>query len=108
MAQRTLCYLQGDEWAHPQERYKALREMEKATRKSISPQQRFENLLHPWTSFLIMPLFALANAGVPLRPEGFTDPVALAVVAGLFLGKPLGIVGFSWLAVKTGLARMTW
>ena len=106
MARRTLCYLQGDQWSDPKARYKALRDMEEATRESISPQQRFENQLHPWTSFVIMPLFALANAGVALRPEGFTDPVALAVVCGLFLGKPIGIVAFSWLAVKTGIARL--
>jgi NhaA family Na+:H+ antiporter len=106
MARRTLCYLQGEQWSDPQARYKALREMEEATRESISPQQRFENQLHPWTSFVIMPLFALANAGVALRPEGFFDPVSLAVICGLFLGKPIGIVAFSWLAVKIGIARL--
>lgn len=53
-----------------------------------------------------MPLFALANAGVALRPEGFSDPVSLAVICGLFLGKPIGIVTFSWLAVKIGIARL--
>lgn len=106
MTRSLLCYLQGDKWSDPQTRYKVLREMEEATRESISPQQRFENQLHPWTSFVIMPLFAMANAGATLQPEGFTDPVALAVVCGLFLGKPLGIVAFSWLAVKTGIARL--
>jgi Na+:H+ antiporter, NhaA family len=51
-----------------------------------------------------MPLFALANAGVPLSVGALTDPVALAVVVGFVLGKPLGVAGFAWLAVRSGLA----
>jgi NhaA family Na+:H+ antiporter len=106
VTRRTLSFLQGQGWSHCQDRYHALRQMERATRKSIAPQQRFENQLHPWTGFVIMPLFALANAGVAIRPEQFTDPVAVAVVCGLVLGKPLGIVTACWLAVKSGLARL--
>ena len=53
-----------------------------------------------------MPVFAFANAGVVVSSEAVATPVALAIVAGLVLGKPLGIVGFSWLAVRTGYARL--
>jgi NhaA family Na+:H+ antiporter len=74
-------------------------------RESVSPVERLENALHPWVAFVIMPLFALANAGVAVNANAAGDPVALAVVAGLVLGKPIGIVGFSYLAVQTGLAR---
>jgi NhaA family Na+:H+ antiporter len=80
--------------------------MEIATRKSISPLERFETKLHPWVAFLIMPVFAFANAGVTVEISDFTNPVAIAVIVGLFVGKPLGIVLFSWLAVRIGLARL--
>ena len=53
-----------------------------------------------------MPLIALANAGVKIEPSAFGHPVALAVAAGLVLGKPLGIVAFSWLAVRLGVASL--
>jgi NhaA family Na+:H+ antiporter len=103
---RTLCFLRGEGWSRPQERYETLRVMEQVARKSIPPLQRFENQLHPWTGFLIMPLFALANAGVAVSPQSFSRPVALAVGCGLFLGKPVGIAAASWLAVRFGIARL--
>ena len=65
--------------------------------------------MHPWVVFAIMPLFALANAGVVLG-EGFTstllNPVSLGIVAGLLLGKQLGITLFAWLAVKSGISEL--
>ena len=64
VTRRTACFLQGEGWSQAKERYDALRQMELAARKAVSPQQRFENQLHPWSGFVIMPLFALANAGV--------------------------------------------
>jgi NhaA family Na+:H+ antiporter len=82
------------------------RRLEFAARESISPLERLETALHPWVGFVIMPLFALANAGVAIRVNDITHPVALAVDAGLVLGKPLGIVGFSFLAVRLGLATL--
>lgn len=75
-----------------------------ATREALSPVERFEIQLHPWSAFVIMPTFALANAGVELSWAGIKDPVATAVVAGLVLGKPLGVFSFSWLAARLGLA----
>ncbi|MFZ5785031.1 MAG: Na+/H+ antiporter NhaA, partial [Acidobacteriota bacterium] len=70
--------------------------------------QRLEHALHPWVSFFIMPVFALANAGV--RVVGSGEPLAdgrvvAGVMLGLVLGKPLGIVSLSWLAVRAGLAE---
>jgi NhaA family Na+:H+ antiporter len=71
--------------------------------RSVSPNERLQELLHPWTSFVVVPLFALANAGVKLDgdllDEAVTSPVTLGVVAGLVLGKPVGIL----LATRLGL-----
>ena len=62
--------------------------------------------LHPWVSFAIMPIFAFANAGVPIQAGAFGEPVALAVVVGLVVGKPVGVLLLSWLAVRAGIARL--
>jgi NhaA family Na+:H+ antiporter len=99
-------FLQGEAWQNPKQRQTVLQSAERAVREATSPVERLETVLHPWVSFLIMPLFALANAGVPLEPAAFTDSVALAVVVGLCLGKPVGIVLFSWLAVCAGMAKL--
>lgn len=77
-----------------------------ATREARSPLERLETGLHPWVAFLIMPLFALANAGVTIKPEALTSSISLAVAAGLFFGKVIGITAFCWLAVKLGIARL--
>jgi NhaA family Na+:H+ antiporter len=83
-----------------------LGQLETAAREAVSPLERLEAALHPWVAFGIMPIFALANAGVAVAPAALGHPVALAVAAGLVLGKPIGIVLFSWLAVRAGLARL--
>src|SRR5262249_8255344 len=75
-------------------------------REPVSPLERLERRLHPWVAFVIMPLFALANAGVGLGLAAFGRPLALAVAAGVVLGKPVGILLFSWASVKAGLARL--
>jgi NhaA family Na+:H+ antiporter len=72
----------------------------------VSPLERLESGLHPWVAFGIMPLFALANAGVAIEWGALANPVALAVAAGLVLGKPLGIFLWSWLSVRAGLTRL--
>jgi Na+:H+ antiporter, NhaA family len=72
----------------------------RAASESVSPLERLELSLHPWVAFFIMPVFALANAAVPIDPSAFSSPVALAVAAGLFLGKPIGVVLAAWIAVK--------
>ena len=77
-----------------------------AAREAVAPLQRIEDRLHPWVGFVIMPVFALANAGVEIKPATILDPVALAIIAGLVLGKTVGIFGFSFLAVKLGVAKL--
>jgi NhaA family Na+:H+ antiporter len=106
MVEKTSGFLGGESWESPEHRYSVLSQLSVAARKSISPLQRFETGLHPWVGFLIMPVFALANAGVAVETSYFTSPVAVAVMLGLLVGKPLGIVGISWLAVRLGLARL--
>jgi len=75
-----------------------------------SPLERLERKVHPWTAFVVLPLFALVNAGVPLSPAdvgaAMGSPVALGIVAALVLGKLGGIFLAAWLAVKLRLARL--
>jgi len=99
-------FLQGDSWHHSSTRQAVLQSVERATRETTSPLERLETALHPWVSFLIMPLFAFANAGVPLESGAFTGSVAMAIMVGLCVGKPVGIVLFSWLAVRAGVAKL--
>jgi Na+:H+ antiporter, NhaA family len=89
------------------EAHAAIHSMEAQYALVESPLQRIEHFLHPWISYLVMPLFAFANAGVRILGNGLaaaTHPVTMGVVAGLFLGKPLGIYCSAWIAAKTGLA----
>jgi NhaA family Na+:H+ antiporter len=81
-----------------------LRRARVATREAQSPVEQLERSLHPWVAFAILPIFALANAGVEISPESFDLSVAAAVFAGLVLGKPLGVVLVSFLAVRLGVA----
>lgn len=81
-----------------------LQEAEVAARETLSPVERLEVALHPWVGFVIMPLFALANAGLALRAEGFDGLLTFAVVLGFVVGKPVGILGFAWIALHSGLA----
>ena len=77
---------------------------------SASLSQRFEHLLSPWVNFVIMPLFALVNAGVPIESledlNIFSSTQGAGIVFGLWVGKPLGIILLSWLFVKAKLAEM--
>ena len=88
------------------ERFDVLRAVGIAAREGLSPLSRLEHFLHPWVGFVVMPLFALANAGVAIQPGALQDPVALAVALGLVLGKPVGIVLFAYLAVRVGIAAL--
>ncbi len=74
-----------------------------------SPSQELEHVLHPWVAFLILPLFAFANAGVVLSGitlESLTSHLPLGIMAGLLIGKPLGISLFCWLSLKLRLASL--
>jgi Na+/H+ antiporter NhaA len=77
---------------------------------SISPNDRLQEIFHPWTSYVIVPLFALANAGVqisgPFLARAFTSPITLGIVAGYVAGKPLGIAGVSYLVTKVTKGRL--
>lgn len=87
----------------------AVRALERACERVQTPLQRLEDGLHRWVTFAIMPLFALANAGVALGSglaTSLTSRISLGVIAGLVLGKQIGITGFAWLAVRTKLASM--
>jgi NhaA family Na+:H+ antiporter len=77
--------------------------------KTFSLSKEMEHDLHYWVAFMILPLFAFVNAGVDLRGislEEMFNPVPIGIMLGLFLGKQLGVFGFSWLAIKLGLARL--
>jgi len=83
---------------------KTLQAAEIAARESLSPVERLEIALHAWVGFVVMPLFAFANAGLPLSGAAAGSAVTWAIVAGLALGKPLGVLSFTWLAVQSGVA----
>ncbi len=75
-------------------------------RESLSPLHRLELSLHPWVAFFVMPVFALANAGVPLEPTAIGHPIAVSIAVSLVIGKPVGILVFCYLAIQTGLTRL--
>jgi NhaA family Na+:H+ antiporter len=83
-----------------------VRRLQWAARETISPLEYLEQTLHPWVAFGIMPIFALANAGVPIQPSAVVAPVSVAVMLGLLIGKPVGILLTSWSAVRAGLAKL--
>lgn len=87
----------------------AIQAMENACEAAQAPLQRIEHELHHWVAFGIIPLFALANAGVHLGGNlagAFTEPVTLGIILGLVVGKPIGITLFAWAAVRAGLATL--
>lgn len=75
-----------------------------AARETLSPVERMEITLHPWVGFVIMPLFAFANAGLPLTLSDLGSSVTVAIFLGFVLGKPIGVLLLSWLAVRTHIA----
>ena len=81
-----------------------------AVASAISPNERLQHRLHPWTSFVIVPLFALANAGIhvdaSLLGDAIASPITLGIFFGYVLGKPLGIAGASWLAYRSARGRV--
>ncbi|HHN65645.1 MAG TPA: Na+/H+ antiporter NhaA [Nitrospirae bacterium] len=99
-----------------QEHLSAVQSIEVACHHVETPLQRLEHVLHPWVAYLVIPLFALANAGLSLKGIAvhnlITSPVTLGVILGLVIGKPLGITLFTLLSVKTGLSvlpyRVKW
>jgi Na+:H+ antiporter, NhaA family len=101
------------EWANDLEdepSAEELRAMTKLARHSVSPAERIAHVLHPWSSFVVVPIFALANAGVSIRADAFDSDGAAAVTGGIMLGlvvgKTLGITGAAWLGTRLGIARL--
>ncbi len=88
----------------------SLRAVQLQSNEVVSVAERLEHLLHPWTSFVVIPLFALANAGVALSLDRIGDAlssnIAVGIVAGLVFGKVIGISGATWLAVRFQLGQL--
>lgn len=89
---------------------KKVRDLSESIKEAHPPLDRFISFFHPFVGYLIMPLFAFFNAGLPLEQVStstlFSEPVAFGILAGLFIGKPVGIVLFAWLATLTGAAQL--
>lgn len=106
LLQRASEVIHGGDWDLKADRAEKIRQYRRVTRETISPLEYLIYLLHPWVAFLIMPIFALANAGISFQGEGIGSSVTLAVILGLAVGKPVGILLLSWLSLKLGLAQL--
>ncbi len=87
----------------------ALHRLQNATEAAESPMQRLEHTLHPWVAFTIVPIFALANAGVDLGTDlgsAVTSTLTLGIIFGLIVGKPVGILAATWIAVRAGVTEL--
>ena len=86
------------------------RDARESVRTAISPNDRMQQLFHPWTSYLIVPLFALANAGITVSgsflARAYTSPVTLGILLGYVAGKPVGTVGAAWLLSRVSRGRI--
>lgn len=97
----------GNDVLTNQERVTVIQTIESNCERMLTPLQRFEHQLHPWVAFFIMPVFALANAGVTIGSgfmDALTNPISIGIILGLFIGKQIGIFGFSFIAIKLGIA----
>lgn len=103
---QVVSYPASDEGSGDTKDRDTLKMAEVAARETLSPVERLEIGLHPWVGFVIMPLFALANAGIPISLDDLANSVTVAVIVGFALGKPVGVVAFSWLAVRSGIATL--
>lgn len=94
---------------YDEKRQSAVHALHKVIKKVETPLQSFEHALLPWVSFLILPLFAFANAGVMVGSDltaSLGNPVTLGIILGLVAGKPIGILLASWLCVKSGFGSL--
>jgi NhaA family Na+:H+ antiporter len=90
-------------------RQEALLELDVVTDRASTPLQRLETALHPWVSIVILPLFALANAGVVIDSGVggvIANPVTVGIILGLVVGKQVGVTLFAWMAVRSGVAQL--
>ena len=78
--------------------------------QAISPNERLQDAFHPWTSYVIVPLFALANAGIPIQgaflSQAYRSPITLGIIAAYVIGKPVGILAGSWLVTRATAGRL--
>jgi NhaA family Na+:H+ antiporter len=100
---KVMAYPAGTHWSGDTQDRRDLHRAGIAAREAISPLERIELFLHPWVAFVVLPLFALANAGFPLSLGTIDWRLTAAIVVGLSVGKPLGIVLFSLLATRLKL-----
>jgi protein-disulfide isomerase len=86
------------------------RSARRGLRAAVSPNARLQRIYHPWSSYVIVPLFALANIGISLDGDflsnAYSSPITLGIIAGYVLGKPIGIAGVSWLVTKLSRGRL--
>ena len=86
------------------------RQLRAGVRTAVSPNDRLQQLWHPWTSYLIVPLFGLANAGIPIDlgflAQAYTSPITLGIVVGYVVGKPAGVMATSALVNKATGGRL--
>lgn len=101
---QVIAHPASDEGSSSTKNRETLQVAEVAARETLSPVERLEIALHPWVGFVIMPLFAFANAGVPISMDNLGGPVTIAIFVGFAVGKPVGVLSFSWLAVRSGIA----
>jgi NhaA family Na+:H+ antiporter len=101
---RVVAYPTDDQGSSATKDRNTLQLAEIAARETLSPVERLEIALHSWVGFVIMPLFALANAGVPILSGDLSDPVTAAIFVGFVFGKPIGVLSFAWLALRCGIA----
>jgi NhaA family Na+:H+ antiporter len=98
------------ERSDPDEADALLLEVSRATSEAVSPLTRMETRLHPWSAYVVLPIFALANAGVPISVDAlrdaFTQPVGLGILIGLVFGAPLGGIIFASSALRSGHGRL--
>ena len=112
MFERVLAHPRGEHQSGDTPHRAHLEQAGRAAGEFVSPLERLEAALHPWVGVGIMPVFALANAGVAISWTGTHDPVTGAILASMVVGKPAGVSASVWLAVRSGLATrpasLTW
>jgi Na+/H+ antiporter NhaA/predicted DsbA family dithiol-disulfide isomerase len=88
----------------------AAQNIREGVRTALSPNERLQQIFHPISSYLVVPVFALANAGIPISghflSQAYSSPIALGIIIGYVLGKPLGITGLTWLVTRLSRARV--
>ncbi len=103
-------YAENPDVIHNQQMRAGLQSLKNGVQLTMAPAQALEHHLHLPSAYLIIPIFALANAGIPIEwselGEVIEHPVTLGIIVGLVLGKLVGIAGFTWLAVKTGVSAL--